>query len=217
MRFDSKWFNNAISRVASTPQTLWCGACLGLDSKNMNLNKPYGVYTGADLKLYTSKNNVIFDGVWKPEILDKDDYEIGCVMGACYFIHKDWFFYIKGLMRTKMWGSEEPILSIKTWLAGGEVRVMKSVKIGHKFRDVAPYSTTISHINYNKLAYMYMILPEDLFEKLKLKFNQDDNFKSAMNIIEKNKFDLDLEKKYYQSIFKHDIYWLCDKFKIELP
>lgn len=217
MRFDSQWFNNAITRIKSTPKTLWCGACLGLDDSNMNVNNPIGVYTGADLVLYADKNKTIFDGIWKPDITSQDDYQISCVMGACYFIHKDWYFYIKGLGQTMMWGSEEPILSTKTWLAGGEVRLMKSVRLGHKFRSSSPYSTTISHIHYNKLAYMYMILPTDIFEKIKVKFNQDGDFKAAMNLVNKNIKLLDEEKKYYENIFKYDIYWVCDKFKIEMP
>jgi glycosyltransferase involved in cell wall biosynthesis len=216
MRFDIKWFENAINRIVSTPKILWCGACLGLDAKNMDINKPQGIYTGADLVLYADKNKTIFDGVWRPEIKDKDDYEISCVMGACYFIHKDWYFHIKGLEQTMMWGSEEPILSIKTWLAGGEVRLMKSVRLGHKFRNSSPYSTNVSHIHYNKLAYMYMLFPTDLYGKMVNKFNNDGNRQAALNLVEKNKVILDVEKEYYKTIFQYDIYWLCDKFKIEM-
>ena len=82
---------------------------------------------------------------------------------------KDWFFHIKGLGQTMMWGSEEPILSVKSWFAGGDVRLMKSVKLGHKFRDQSPYSTNFSHIHYNKIAYMYMLFPPELYEFLKSK------------------------------------------------
>ena len=217
MRFVDGWLDNALAKMKDTPTTLWCGACLGLDESHMDVHNPVGVYTGADLVLYAEKNGTIFDGVWKAEVKDKDDYEISCVMGACYFMHRDWYFYIKGLEQTMMWGSEEPILSLKTWLAGGEVRLMKSVRIGHKFRNVASYTTNVSHIHYNKLAYMYMILPTDLYEKLKTKFNQDGNLQVALSLVEENKARLDLEKEYYKTIFQHDIYWLCEKFKIDIP
>jgi glycosyltransferase involved in cell wall biosynthesis len=216
MRFDKNWFNNAMERITSTPKTLWCGSCLGLNETNMDMSKPRGLYTGANLVLYAEKNKTIFDGVWRKDEKNKDDYEISCVMGACYFIHKDWYFYIKGLEQTMMWGSEEPILSIKTWLAGGEVRLMKSVRLGHKFRDTSPYSTNISHIYYNKLAYMYMLLPDDLNMKLRSKFVNNGNYHAALNLIEENKLILTEEKRYYQSIFQYDIYWLCNKFQIDL-
>lgn len=215
MRFDKDWFNNAITRVSESPKTLWCGSCLGLDAKHMDINHPVGIYTGADFVFH--KNGTIFDGVWRPDIKDKDDYEISCVMGACYFVHKDWYFYIKGLEQTMMWGSEEPILSLKTWLAGGEVRLMKSVKLAHKFRNEASYSTNVSHIYYNKLAYMYMLLPEELNSRLKEKFSKDGNFTAAMKLVENNKLHLDAEKNYYKSIFTKDISWFCEKFQIELP
>ena len=217
MRFDDNWYDNAMNRIVSTPKTLWCGACLGMDKSMMNVKTPIGIYTGADLVLYNDITGIIFDGVWKDDIADKDDYEISCIMGACYFIHRDWYFYIKGLEQTMMWGSEEPILSTKTWLAGGEVRLMKSVRIGHKFRDMSPYLTNVSHIQYNKLAYMYMLFSHDIYESLKSKFPNDGNTNAALNLIEKNKCILNLEKKYYDSIFKYDIHWLCDKFKIKMP
>lgn len=216
MRFTKDWFDNAMNHIWTAPKTLWCGTCLGLDSSNMDVNNPKGSYNGANFVIYQEKNNVIFDGVWRKDEKDKDDYEISCVMGACYFIHKDWYFYIKGLEKTTMWGSEEPILSVKTWLADGEVKLMKSVRIGHKFRDAASYTTQISHVYYNKLAYMYMLFPTDLYEKIKLKFNQNDSFKEALRLVENNKLILDNEKKYYSSIFKHDIYWLCDRFDIKI-
>ena len=218
MRFDDGWFDNAISKMINNPKTLWCGACLGLNSSNMDVKTPVGVYTGADLVLYKEKTNTIFDGIWRPNEPDKDDYEISCVMGACYFIHKEWYFHIKGLEQTMMWGSEEPILSMKTWLAGGEVRLMKSVRIGHKFRDVASYSTNASHIQYNKLAYSYMLLPKEMYNVLVDKFPTDEHTMGALQLVEQNKKILDEEKEYYKSIFgSRDIYWLCEKFGIEIP
>lgn len=215
MRFDKRWYDNAIQRIIPNPKTLWCGACLGLNEANMNIQTHKGMYVGANLVLYAEKNKTIFDGVWRKDDKNKDDHEISCVMGACYFINKDWYFHIKGLEQTMMWGSEEPILSIKTWLAGGEVRLMKSVRIGHKFRDVAPYSTNVSHIHYNKLAYMYMLLPDEMNERLKRKFANDGNYQAALTLVNQNKSKLDIEKQYYQTIFEHDIHWLCEKFQID--
>lgn len=216
MRFDENWYENAMKRIINTPKTLWCGVCLGLGEGNMDIKKANGCYTGADLVLYAEKNKTIFDGVWRSDIPDSDDYEISCVMGACYFIHKDWFFHIKGLGQTMMWGSEEPILSVKSWFAGGEVRLMKSVKLGHKFRNQSPYVTNFSHIHYNKLAYMYMLFPTELYEFLKGKFNNDGNLIGAMELVERNKAILDEEKEYYKSIFVRDIKWLCNKFNITI-
>lgn len=215
MRFDENWFNNAMERLTKTPKTLWCGVCAGLSEGNMDLKKHKGSYTGADFVLYATKNNTVFDGVWRKEVKDQDDYEISCVMGACYFMHKSWYFYIKGLQQTTMWGSEEPILSLKTWLAGGEVRLMKSVRVGHKFRGVAPYSTNVRDIYYNKLAYMYMLLPDEMYSTLKNKLPAGPSRDSAEHFVQINKEELDKEKKYYESIFLKDINWFIDKFKIK--
>jgi glycosyltransferase involved in cell wall biosynthesis len=217
MRFDKTWFDNAISRVSKTPKTLWCGVCLGLNATVTDIEKPKGVYSGADLHLYRAKGNEVFAGVWRRDTKGEDDYEIGCVMGACYFIHRDWFMHLRGWHQMRSWGGSEPIISTKVWLAGGEVRLMKSVRIGHKFRSSAPYSTNISSIIYNKLAYMYMMFPGDLYERLAAKIPDDANKVAALELVQRNKPQLDEERAYYKSIFTHDIYWLCEKFKIEIP
>lgn len=216
MRFDPKWYDNAIQHLMNNPwNVVWCAVCLGLEEGNMDIQNHKGAYNGARLSLYEESTNQVFEGKWIEEKTG-DDYEISCLMGACYFFHKSWFMYIKGTASLKMWGSDEPLLSLKTLLAGGEIRLMKSVKIGHKFRPSSPYATSIKYIIYNKLRSMRMLLPPELYQKLSSKIPEDINKILAVEMMNSDVNEIDKEKEYYQSIFTKDINWLSEKFNIKL-
>lgn len=212
MRFDSEWYNNSMKRLISNSSNIvWCAVCLGLEEGHMDITNPRGAYNGARLCLYDSKETQVFEGKWIDE-QPGDEYEISCLMGACYFFHKSWFFHIKGTKSLKMWGSDEPLLSVKTWLAGGSIKLMKDVKIGHKFRPKSPYSTNVSYIIYNKLRSMKMLFSTELYDFLQSKIQDDNNKKVALQMIESDKEEIALEREYYNSIFIKDEKWLCEKF-----
>lgn len=88
-----------------------------------------GFYYGANILLYNHSYRDVIVSKWasKPTIIgEKDYYEIPCVLGANYGISLNWFKTLKGFEGLKMWGSLEPFLSLKSWLAGGKCFVMPS-------------------------------------------------------------------------------------------
>ena len=217
MRFHSDWYNNIMSKLMSSPSNVvWCATCLGLDKDNMDITNPRGSYNGAKLVLYEPNENQVFEGKW---IEDKegDEYEISCLMGACYFFHRSWFHYIGGTKSLKMWGSDEPLLSIKTLLAGGSIRLIKSVKIGHKFRDAASYSTGVYYLLYNKLRSIKMVLSNETYERLKDKIPNTGDKEKALAMIVMDEKEIKEESSYYKRIFTRDEKWLCETHKICVP
>lgn len=217
MRFDDGWYEAAMERIVGREKTMHCGACLGLDKNCMDIKKPRGVYTGATMLIHDKKTNEIFEGKWIPDKKDQDDYELGCVMGASYFLPRKFFFDIGGLKALKMWGSDEPYLSMKTWMAGGEIRMMKSCRIGHKFRDVAPYSTWVPNLLYNKIRSIMTLFDEVTAAFLISKFPQNGDLVAALKMIAQDNFIIEEERKYYKLIFEHDARWFCEKFNITYP
>ena len=213
--FDKNWYDRVLESVINNPYTLWCGSCLGLDIDNFDLAKSRGKYTGAQLFLYNIKDKQILDGKWTTDKKNDNNYEISCVMGANYFMHKNWFFKIRGYGDLKGWGSEEPCLSIKTWLSGGEVRINKDVKIGHLFRNLAPYQTNMIHLLYNKIRMAKSFCPTDMEQDLISKLYDYSQYHNAAYIIERENTFIQEYKKYYQGIFTKDIHWLLKKFNIQ--
>jgi len=211
------WHEETLKTLENKPNSLFCGTCLGLSEGKFDLNQANGAYVGARLFLYDKNDKQILDGKWINNRKDENNYEISCVMGANYFMHKSHFFKIRGFSELRAWGSEEPCLSLKTWLSGGEVRLNKDVKIGHMFRDSAPYITNIKEILYNKIRMSKSFFDKEFSDKLISKIPDDINKKSALELVGREHKIIEEHKNYYKSIFVRDINWLCEKFKIEIP
>jgi len=188
----------------------------------MDINNFKGKYYGATMLFVDKSANSdrpvreILESKWASK-KEGVEYELPCILGANYGFSKKWFDYIGGLKGLRMWGTSEPFLSAKSYMAGGRCKIRTDIEIGHEFRSNAPYVTPISHLVYNKIFLCKTILPEDLGDKLISYLPKDINFKNAMKEIEKNKDKIEEDKKYYKSIFKNSIYDYCEKFNIELP
>ena len=213
--FSPGWCEEALKTLENKPNSLFCGSCMGLSEDRFDLSKGNGAYTGAKLFLYSNENKQILDGKWMPNKKDENNYEISCVMGANYFMHKSHFFKIRGFSELRAWGSEEPCLSIKTWLSGGEIILNKNVKIGHMFRNTAPYSTNVWEITYNKIRMARSFLDENLAGILISKLKQDNSYFEAVKGINKDINLINEHKQYYKSIFVRDMNWMCEKFNID--
>jgi GT2 family glycosyltransferase len=104
----------------------------------------------------------ILEGVWAKE--KPDDSELSCLMGACYFVPREWYLRLGGLQFLRGWGCEEQLLSLKAYLSGGDIRLMRDVHIWHKFRlkeEKFPYEIEIYKTIYNKLFILHtMFQPE---------------------------------------------------------
>ena len=222
MRFPQDWYPTLIDCISREPNTAWCMSCMQLGYGNMDLSKANIEYTAASLLLVDKNKNPnrpateILEPKWmksKPEM----EYEVPCILGANYFFSKAWLDKIKGVEGLKTWGTEEPFLSLKTWMADGKCKITRKIKIGHKFRNSAPYSTQVWTMMYNKIYLCKTILPEDLSNKLINFMAKDNSFKMAMAEIGKNKGIIKKDKAYYQSIFKVKIEDICKKFDMWMP
>ena len=223
MRFKKdNWLNKMCKLVEDNPNTLWCCVCLGLGYGTTDINNHKGKYYGADM-LFINKDakpdrpsRDCLEPKWATE-KEGQAYSIQCLLGANYFFSKKWFNYIGGLRGLRDWGTSEPFLSTKSYMAGGDCKLTKEINVGHMFRSNAPYTTEISSLVYNKLFMCKTLFPDDLTNKLIKYLPNNNNFKKAMEMIEKNKDEIEGFKNYYQSIFTSSIYDYCNRFNINLP
>ncbi len=215
MRFPLGWLPRVIDSIRNEPNTLWCTMCMGLGYGNMDLLRSRDRYQGADFALVSSKNEVL-EPKWIATCKG-GQYEIPCVLGANYGVSKEWFNHIHGLKGLKLWGTSELFMSLKTWMAGGSCKINTDVKIGHKFRDVAPYSTNVWAMAYNKILLCKTLFPQDLGDYLINKMPQTSNHKRALKEIESNNDFIVSEREYYKTIFKRDIYSICKQWDIAIP
>ena len=239
MRFTKGWYEAAEARIVDRPSTVHCACCVGLSEAQMDPeNTNGGFYTGATINVLGPDRNSrrvpqeiqVFEGVWKdhtdpaghtenpPQKRPLKDVEIPCVMGACYFVPREFFFKVGGLTGLQEWGSDEPLLSIKTWLAGGEVRLLDTVRLGHKFKDRQPYSVDFAKVLYNKIRMLMTCLSEKESVYLTAVIGATSTHTPrALAEIARDRDIIKAERDYLRGIFVHDLKWFCDKFTIPYP
>ena len=113
-----------------------------------------------------------FTGKWTnnelPQHKDQNIIPIACCMGAVYGSNKTWWKHINGLTGLSKWGQDEPYMSLKTWLAGGEVLLIKDWCVGHMYRDSAAYLVPSDQRLRNRIFLTEFFLRDDKEIKEKL-------------------------------------------------
>lgn len=227
MRFQPGWYEQLRPRVVQHPRSIICCVCLGLDEKHMDPNNPCGVYHGATINVLGHDPNLrnrngrpqVLEAIWQ-KTWTEDNAEIPACMGASYAFHRDWFGYIDPLRFLRGWGEDEIMLSLKSWLCGGDVRLHTGVRIGHKFRsDRAriPYRIGFDERGHNKLFAILTLMPEPLRAKLLPAFTRQPNSRPAWDVIKKNMGGVLAEEARNRAMFKRDFYFLAQKFGLQLP
>lgn len=88
-----------------------------------------------------------------------------CVLGAFYASTKVWWNHIHGLRGLIKYGLDEPLMSIKTQMAGGEVLIYKDWGVGHLYRDNNSYKVDVAQIHANQLFLIHLFAKEDKIEE----------------------------------------------------
>lgn len=83
------------------------------------------------------------------------------IIGASYFIHKTWYDRIGGLDGLIGWGGDEQFLSLKTYLAGGECRVMDDLGFIHISQPPPVNRNPSWKILFNKMLITNVCLNHD--------------------------------------------------------
>lgn len=128
---------------------------------------------------------------------------IPCVLGASYASSVSYWRQIRGLEGLLGYGSEEPYLSIKVWLSGGQCRLLEQIVVGHLYKE-----NTCSLRAYSTYAYNHLFISETLFPtSLQCKVNMaarlqgEQLFNHATMLLEKNKRLMSSLKHYYVKHF----------------
>lgn len=170
MRFVPGWHEVVRLVTDYSKSTIWCGSCLGLRPRMMDVNQAGKGYFGATMLFSGPDVNApgkwqVMEGKWAPE-QEGDHYPLAALMGASYLINREWFRRIDALSWLRMWGSDEPSMAIRTWMLGGEVRMLKGLKVGHQFRPRSFHSAPTGCQIYNKLRLAMTTMPEAAYKRI---------------------------------------------------
>jgi glycosyltransferase involved in cell wall biosynthesis len=228
MTFTNGWYEACERYLSeSTASTVWCATCLALDSKRTNPDNPASVYQGGTLNILgpdkvNGSRTQVLEGIWHPPPV-QDQEEIPCAMGAGYFVNREWFIHIDPLRHLRQWGEDELMLSVKSWLAGGSVRYMEKVRIGHKFLtkgERQPFNVMPGYPMWNKLFAIHTLCPPDVAPRFAHEYMRSvkpAEWAIAEAMLRHDWHLVAVEKARNKELFVQDIRWLAKKFNIPFP
>lgn len=258
---DRSWLLEADLTAKTYPNTIgaavsYCFSPENQDFEDENIKKTYG----ADIRWIMEgwKKYIKLDGDYSDYVLDivnaasindegvvkKWNYTVPCLIGAFYVTTKEFYQKIHGWDTDgglnkghQHWGGLEPWISIKAWMAGGEVRVIPNLHVGHIYGRLTHAGGVMAQRGvradlrwYNKLFIVHTLFTEyerqgilKMVERLyKENTAYDKNYGIAKKLIQQNKKwvetvmrrndELAIGERGYRSLdlFKH-------KFKQTLP
>ena len=143
------------------------------------------------------------------EVVKKWNYTVPCLIGAFYVTTKEFYQRINGWDTDgglnkghQHWGGLEPWISIKAWMAGGEVRVIPNLHVGHIYGRLTHAGGVMAQRGvradlrwYNKLFIVHTLFTEyerqgllRMVERLyKENTAYDKNYGIAKKLIQQNK------------------------------
>jgi glycosyltransferase involved in cell wall biosynthesis len=197
MRFyHNDWWKTIVAAIEQNKRALFCCKCKALDTRGTDVTKQ--PFFGASISFYD------LSPVWNRRDIcpDRDMATVPCVLGASYACNKQYWQYLKGLSGLKMYGSEEPYISLKVWLEGGECILLKKIEIGHIFRNRFPYLVSRREMLFNKLLIAETLLPPEHKDRV---YNALRNtggifLRDAMRLLLDEDKEIKELKSYYQNI-----------------
>lgn len=168
MRFYAQdWHDGVNEAIDKSPRSLFCTRSKPLKTGGVYAGGPVGM--GASLQVFGPDFNASLRPNWNIKELDDSGLSpVPCVLGGCYAFRRDFMLNIGGYKSLHRYGGEEPLISVKAWLAGDGCKLINDVEIGHIYRDEkgAPWKDSIKFSHFNKLATARVLMGDPDFERI---------------------------------------------------
>ena len=218
MRFrKDNWVERGIEAIEKNPESIFCTKSVDIGSGHFDLKQPvlpinHGLpsYVGCGLQLFlTQKDNPrrpghyrnIIESRWLEE-RDGTMYQIPCLMGSNYFFKKAWYQKLHGFRGLKTWGNSEPFLSLKSWLAGGDVKIITDIEIGHLYRKKNPNPVPSENIIYNKAVTAKILFTPAFAGEFIHFLDGNPQLDKVKELLKASAEEIESERRYFKTIAK---------------
>lgn len=218
------WLNKGVALLNKNRKTIWSTGCSGYNAETGKLssNIRYGSKmiikaSREDIQISRRQNypedwRMLFRSRWYNKKEVKENQEVPSLLGACYFIDREWYNHLRGFEMHRCWGSLDSMIAMKSWLAGGSCRTATDIVTYHSFGREVSFKP-LDWFIYNKILVVKTLFPEKEAELLEW-IKDDPNYQNGLNLINSYPLCVMVEdlKDYFQSVFKYDYEWYIDNF-----
>lgn len=228
MRFyDAGWHERIISLLEADDRRLLCCQTkfLGKDDAGRvyvmdDCPQSYGAY----IRFESGHRWPDVNWNLKESCPDSMEEQIPVVLGAGYAASCRYWKHLRGLEGLRSYGSDEPYISMKVWLEGGECLLVKDVVVGHIYRERSPFKRYSADEVYNSLLISYLLFPYNLccMSNAAALVGNRYTYSMACCMLEEDKALIENLKSYFNRIFtrpfdfflqkQHELAFGGDKF-----
>lgn len=217
MRFyESGWVDKIVNLLREDDRRLLCCQTKALEKDESDEIVEMSAEESCGARICFDNVDEILEPKWiLDNIPDGDVVDIPCVLGATYAGSKRYWNRIKGYEGLRLYGYEEPYISIKTWLEGGRCQLIKNIEVGHIYRKRFPYRVGFGEMMYNRMVIAYLLLPDEVRDKVYARCRKESDFifNEILEEIKCCETELGLLRKYYNEIFSNE-FGLIEKMNI---
>lgn len=220
---DDNWAERLIEILEAERETVFCTTCVHLSEEQRELSKAKQKYYGGTLQMIDPDEadspfaKQILNPKWIETPPDQAVSDVPCILGAAYAVRKEWYQKLNGLKGLEKWGGHEPFLSLKSFLAGGKVQLIRDIEIGHLFREEPGYMNYNHNLFYNKMLISKTVFPSEISDQLLEVIPQNVTTEYAMNLIHFYLSDLVDYQIFYEKLFTRTIFEYFEKYKLDFP
>jgi glycosyltransferase involved in cell wall biosynthesis len=204
--YHNNWWNAVTEALKNNDRATYCLKCYPLDEQSQLTDIQS---MGATVNMDENAGWGMLDPQWRytDHAPNEPMIRIPCVLGACYALSRRYWQHLRGLAGLRTYGCDETCLSLKTWLEGGQCLLMKDIKVGHIFRQKAPFDMCTPDWVYNKLLIAETMLPVGLKNTVfrEMRRSNPEATEEAMRMLCKSRQLVAELKNYYRQIFTWDV------------
>lgn len=205
--FQNDWVSIIYDSITKNDKSIICCQTIPLNNEGIpinNFNLKYGAFIDF-LDLSVKWNKIDF-------YPHQNESIIPCVLGASYASSKSYWNYIKGTKGLKYYGYDEQLISLKSWLAGGNCILAKDITFGHIYRTISemPYTRTDWDFMYNKYYISKLFFNSKIFDASESLDEKKLAQKKIYNEINKNINMINSQLLWYKKIFTRNISEIID-------
>ena len=196
VKVQNDWLQPLLARLESVPNAIVIPMTCGLEPTTWSETSEFFSKTGWDWNL---------DFKW---INDDGTDMTPAMAGHCFAFKKQWWAEIGGFDSEMFgWGGENIDLSLRSWLAGGSVQVVRNSAVAHWFKSKFNYDFSIATLERNKarIAEVWFDGYKDVFYRSLRKKAGDITFGDITERI-----------KLRTRIQKHSMDWYIDEIQPDL-
>jgi hypothetical protein len=217
MLFHQGWYD-CVSRQALNPETLYTTTYITFpgDQIDYDMSCAVNICGGATVRWlgWNGKAYELFYLDPMPE-LGESEYERFAPIGACYVLYAETYRRLGGMIGLRSWGAEEAFLAMNWWLSGGQVRVLRDLRVGHRMTNSSSGFEPVIQA-YNRLILAFLFLGDDYFN-LFLSMLSPKAVDQVLAELKPISRLLHGWREGLRARQKRDIDWLCAKFDLYHP